>query len=100
MLAGLPVQDRLVVELAQCLRMAGLDDTAGTLEEACADKRSIVALTSSDRKQFSTRSRIARTGFRSSAASCSSSANGDGRKRSSGTRPSQAESPPRLAPSR
>jgi hypothetical protein len=50
MLAGLPVQDRLVVELAQCLRMAGLDDTAGTLEEACADKRSIVALTSSDRE--------------------------------------------------
>jgi hypothetical protein len=50
MLAGLPVQDRLVVELAQCLRMAGLDDTAETLEEAYADKRSIVALTTSDRE--------------------------------------------------
>ena len=42
------VPDRLVVELAQCLRMAGLNDPAETLEDAYADECGTVALTISD----------------------------------------------------
>lgn len=48
MLAGLPVPDRLVIELARCLRMDGSHDTAATLEDAYANERAIVALTVSD----------------------------------------------------
>jgi hypothetical protein len=50
LLAGLPVPDRLVLELAQCLRAEGLNDTAETLEDASDGERSIVALTISDRE--------------------------------------------------
>jgi hypothetical protein len=50
LLAGLEISDRLVVELAQCLRMEGLDDAAETLEDACDDVRGIVALTDADRE--------------------------------------------------
>jgi hypothetical protein len=34
LLAGLPVPDRLVLELAQCIRAEGLYDTAEILEDA------------------------------------------------------------------
>jgi hypothetical protein len=50
LLAGLRVPDRLVLELARCLRTQGLDDTAEILEHAYDDERAIVALTSSDRE--------------------------------------------------
>ena len=50
LLAGLPVPDRLVLELAQCLRTEGLNDTAEILEDAYDDERGIVALTISDRE--------------------------------------------------
>jgi hypothetical protein len=50
LLAGLPVPDRLVLELAECLRTEGLEDTAETLEEAYDNERDIVSLTISDRE--------------------------------------------------
>jgi hypothetical protein len=50
LLAGLPVPDRLVLELAQCLRTEGLHDTAETLEDAYDNEGGIVALTISDRE--------------------------------------------------
>ena len=50
LLAGLPVPDRLVLELAQCLRTEGIQDTAETLEDAYDNERDIVSLTISDRE--------------------------------------------------
>jgi hypothetical protein len=50
LLAGLPVPERLVLELAQCLRTEGLNDAAEILEEAYDDGDCIVALTISDRE--------------------------------------------------
>ena len=50
LLAGIPVPDRLVLELARCLRAEGLHDTAEILEDAYDDERDIVALTISDRE--------------------------------------------------
>ena len=50
LLAGLPVPDRLVLELAQCLRTEGLRDTAETLEDAYENQWDIVSLTISDRE--------------------------------------------------
>ena len=50
LLAGLEVPERLVMELARCLRLEGLNETAETLEDASADERDIVALTISDRE--------------------------------------------------
>ena len=50
LLAGLSVPDRLVLELAQCLRTEGLNDTAEILEDAYDDERGVVALTISDRE--------------------------------------------------
>ena len=49
LLAGLTVPDRLVLEIAQCLRAEGLQDTAETLEDAYDNERDIVSLTISDR---------------------------------------------------
>ena len=80
LLAGLEVPVRLVVELAQCLRMAGVNDPAETLEDAYADERGTVALTISDREAILRALDIARTGSRNFKASCSSSTNGDRRK--------------------
>ena len=50
LLAGLQIPDRLVLELAQCLRTDGLNDTAETLEDAYDNERGIVGLTISDRE--------------------------------------------------
>jgi uncharacterized protein (DUF1778 family) len=50
MLAGIPVDDRLVLELAGRLRDAGFDDTAATLEDAYDTERRVVALTVPDRE--------------------------------------------------
>lgn len=50
LLAGLPVPDRLVLELAQCLRIEGLHDAAETLEDASENELDIVSLTISDRE--------------------------------------------------
>ena len=50
LLAGLPVPDRLVLKLVQCLRTEGLNDTAEILEGAYDNERGIVALTISDRE--------------------------------------------------
>ena len=50
MLAGTPVPDPLVLELARLLRDAGLDVTAETLETAYDGEHKIVALTIEDRE--------------------------------------------------
>ena len=50
MLAGLPIPNELVLELAGRLRDSGLDGTAETLEGACADSERRVALTIPDRE--------------------------------------------------
>jgi hypothetical protein len=49
MLAGIPVADRLVLDLARRLRNAELIDTAETLEDAYAERR-VVALAITDRE--------------------------------------------------
>ena len=49
-LAGLDVPDRLVLELARCLRAQGHEDTAGSLEQACQAERDFVPLTAVDRE--------------------------------------------------
>ena len=49
-LAGLEVPERLVLELARCLRAQGLDATAETLESAYDGEQGIVALTILDRE--------------------------------------------------
>ena len=50
LLAGLEVPDRLVLELAQCLRGSGLVESAETLEDAYESQRDVVPLTISDRE--------------------------------------------------
>jgi hypothetical protein len=45
MLAGIPVNDRLVLDLAQRLRDADLLDTAAVLEDAYDAERRVAALT-------------------------------------------------------
>jgi hypothetical protein len=50
MLAGLPVDDRLVLELARRLHDAGFDDEAATLEDAYDAERAVVALTIAERE--------------------------------------------------
>lgn len=49
-LAGIPVPDRLVLELARRLRDAGFDDTAEVLEGAYDREARIVALDIGDRE--------------------------------------------------
>jgi hypothetical protein len=49
-LAGIPVEDRVVVKLARRLRDAGLDDTAESLEEAYYAERQVAALTIPERE--------------------------------------------------
>ena len=49
-LAGIPVDDRLVLELARRSRDAELIDTAETLEDAYYAERRVVALTVPDRE--------------------------------------------------
>ena len=49
-LAGLEVPDRLVLELARCLRGEGLVGSAETLEDAYDSQREFVSLTISDRE--------------------------------------------------
>lgn len=50
MLAGLPVPDRLVLELAERLRGAGFDETAAMLENAYGREVRVLALTIPDRE--------------------------------------------------
>ena len=50
MLAGIPVDDRLVLDLAGRLRDAGFDDTALRLENAYDRETRVLALTISDRE--------------------------------------------------
>jgi hypothetical protein len=50
MLAGVPVPDRLALDLARLLRDTGLDSTAAALEEAYDQERAVVALTILDRE--------------------------------------------------
>ena len=53
MLAGLPIPNELVLDLAGRLRDSGLDNTAERLEGACADsERRVVALTIPDRESI------------------------------------------------
>ena len=49
-LGGLPVPDRLVLDLVRSLRAHGIDGTADTLEEAYRAGRSVVVLSSVDRE--------------------------------------------------
>jgi hypothetical protein len=69
MLAGLPVADQDVLELARLIREAGFDETAETLESAwdveckvCSPSPSLTA------RPFSERWKIRPTGWRNSAA--------------------------------
>jgi hypothetical protein len=50
LLAGLPVPDRLVLDLARSLRALGIVATAETLEDAHAAGRKLVTLTIVDRE--------------------------------------------------
>ena len=50
MLAGIPVDDRLVLELARRLHAAGFDDAAESLEGAYDGERRVVALTIAERE--------------------------------------------------
>ena len=50
LLAGLEIPDRLVLELAQCLRALSLHDTAETLEDAYDADQGIVSLAITDRE--------------------------------------------------
>ena len=50
LLAGLEVPDRLVLELALCLRGSGLVESAETLEDAYDSQSGFVPLTISDRE--------------------------------------------------
>jgi hypothetical protein len=50
MLAGIPVDDRLVLELARLLREAELNSTAEVLEDAYDHERHVVALTVPNRE--------------------------------------------------
>jgi hypothetical protein len=50
MLAGVPVDDRLVLELASRLHDAGLDDAAETLHDGYDGERRVVALTIAERE--------------------------------------------------
>jgi len=49
-LAGLPVRDQDVLELARLLRDAGVDDTAERLEDAYDAERRVLALTIPERE--------------------------------------------------
>jgi hypothetical protein len=49
LLAGLEVPERLVLELAHCLRTMGCEDTANTLEDAYDGGNGIVSLATADR---------------------------------------------------
>ena len=49
MLAGIPVRDQVVLELAGNLRDAGFDDVAERLEDAYAETK-VLALTIADRE--------------------------------------------------
>ena len=49
-LAGLEVPDRLVLELARCLRGRGLAESAETLEDAHDSQRQFVPLSIADRE--------------------------------------------------
>ncbi len=50
MLAGIPVADKGVLELARLLRDAGFDDTAARLEDAYDLETKVLALTIADRE--------------------------------------------------
>lgn len=50
MLAGIPVRDQDVLELARLLRDGGFDDTAETLEDAYDAECRVLALTIPDRE--------------------------------------------------
>ena len=50
MLAGIPVRDQDVLEIARLLREAGFDDTAGRLEAAWDAEVKVLALTIADRE--------------------------------------------------
>jgi hypothetical protein len=52
MLAGLPVQDADVLELARLLREVGFEDTAGRLEDAYDREAKVLALTIAEREQI------------------------------------------------
>jgi hypothetical protein len=76
MLAGLPVRDQGVLEIAGLLRGAGFDDTAGRLEDACDAETRVLALTIPDREAILRALEAARTGLRSSAACSFASTSG------------------------
>ena len=52
MLAGIPVRDQDVLELARSLRDAGFDDTAERLENAYDLETKVLALTIVEREQI------------------------------------------------
>jgi len=76
MLAGLPVRDADVLELARLLRDAGFDATAEWLEAAYDREATIVAVRSPSESRSSERSTIRRTVWPSCGACCSTSTRG------------------------
>lgn len=50
LLAGVPVPDRLALEVAARLRLSGFADTARTLEDAYESEHDVVSLTIDDRE--------------------------------------------------
>ena len=50
MLAGIPVRDQDILELARLLRDAGFDETAETVEDAYDQEVKVLALTITDRE--------------------------------------------------
>ena len=77
MLAGIPIADRDVRELALLLRTAGLDQVAETFEDAYDARRAVLALTIPDREASSAPWTIRPTVSPSSAAcSCASTSGG------------------------
>ena len=77
LLAGLQIPDRLVLELAQCLRTEGLNDIAETLEDAYDNERGVVGLTISEREAILRALEQCPYGLPNSEASCSSNTSGE-----------------------
>ena len=89
MLAGVPVHDDTVLELA---RLVGEPDLAGRLEDAYGRKVKLLALTIGSARQSSARSTTRRPASMSCAASCCANMSGDSGK---GSRRRKVRSPAR-----
>lgn len=76
MLAGLPVPDDAIEELAALVRVAGAVELANRLEQALDDKVKLLALSLDERRSCSPPSKIRRRSWPSSAPFSSPTTNG------------------------